>query len=110
MSGHFEANDLDDGKALHPKNRYVTLEEVDARYDEEEIESTVLVPEEFRHKHVEPYKVYMLDEIAPDCTQVSEGEMGKLVVVNNTMVEKLTLDGEGFLLVQENHIYGVIEE
>ena len=103
--------DDDERTPLYPKNRYVVLEEINEEgcgHDDEE--SSVLIPEEFLTKNIEPYKVYVLEETAPDCAQVSSDEIGRHVVVNNSMIEKIVLDGEEFVLLQENHIYGVLGE
>ena len=40
---------------------------------------------------------------------MSLDDIGKLVVVNDSMVETASLDQGDFLLVLENHIYGVLE-
>ncbi len=111
------AEEYDERTPLYPKNRYVVLEEIDEDVcgcgddhddHDDEAPSTVLVPEEFLQQNVERYKIYMLEETAPDCTQVSSEEVGARVLVDNTMVEKLVLDGEDFILLQENYIYGVL--
>jgi hypothetical protein len=87
-----------------PRNRYVLLTDVSVNTDEE---STILLPEDYTAKR-SPYGVYQLEQISTDCQKVSVEDLGKLVMVNDSMVETASLDQGSFLLVQENHVYGVI--
>jgi len=90
--------------AMKPCNRFVLLTAVEAA---EEETSTVLVPDSYKVK-TSAYGVYQLAQISGDCTIVSEKDLGKLILVNDAMVETASLDQGDFLLVQENHILGVM--
>ena len=54
------------------------------------------------------YGVYQLEQVSTDCTVVNEDDLGKLLLVNDSMVETASLEQGDFLLVQENHIFGVM--
>ena len=89
---------------MKPCNRFVLLAAVETV---EEETPTVLVPDSYKIK-TSVYGVYQLEQISGDCTVVSEEDLGKLILVNDTMVETASLDQGDFLLVQENHILGVM--
>ena len=73
----------------------------------EENAPTILLPEDYNVK-TNPFGVYKISQISTDCTKVTLGDIGKLVVVEDHMVSTASLDQGDFLLVQENHIYGVL--
>jgi|7_EtaG_2_1085326.scaffolds.fasta_scaffold19192_2 hypothetical protein len=91
---------------LKPKNRHLEL----SRWiEEEQTTSTVLVPEDYNPQS-NTYGVYYVEQVASDCTKVSEDDVGSLVVVNDSMVEQIeVLQGE-YLLVLENYVYGVLSD
>ena len=91
--------------SLDPRNRLLLLEE--APQTTEENAPTILLPEDYNVK-TNPFGVYKISQISTDCTKVTLGDNGKLVVVEDHMVSTASLDQGDFLLVQENHIYGVL--
>tara|TARA_B100000886_G_C20160650_1_gene381909 strand:- start:267 stop:551 length:285 start_codon:yes stop_codon:yes gene_type:complete len=91
--------------SLDPRNRFLLLEE--APQDTEENAPTILLPDDYNVK-TNPFGVYKISQVATDCTKVSLDDVGNLAVVNDTMVETASLDQGDFLLVQENHVYGVL--
>ena len=91
--------------SLEPRNRFLLLEE--APQQSEENTPTILLPEDYNVK-TNPFGVYKISQISTDCTKVTLGDIGKLVVVEDHMVSTASLDQGDFLLVQENHIYGVL--
>jgi co-chaperonin GroES (HSP10) len=93
--------------SLDPRNRYLLLTVVEEQ-PEEENKSRILLPDDYTQKK-SPYGVYLIEQIAEDCSKVTLGDIGKKVLVNDTMIETASLDQGDFLLVQENHIYGVLE-
>tara|TARA_R110000824_G_scaffold134691_5_gene297713 strand:+ start:650 stop:937 length:288 start_codon:yes stop_codon:yes gene_type:complete len=93
---------------LNPRNRYVLLTDAPGTYDEEDI-PTILLPEEYTTKN-NPYGVYTIKQFSADCVKMSLDDIDKLVVVDDSMVETASLDQGEFLLVLENHIYGVLSE
>ena len=92
---------------LNPRNRFILVTEVPTT--QEDVQATVLLPEGYAIK-TNPYGVYQIQQLSEDCTKVTVGDVGKLVIVNDTMVETASLDQGDFLLVLENHIYGVLDE
>ena len=90
---------------LDPRNRFLLLEE--ALQQQEEDSPTILLPDDYNVK-TNPYGVYKISQVAMDCVKVSLSDVGKLVVVNDSIVETASLDQGDFLLVQENHVYGVL--
>lgn len=89
-----------------PRNRYILLGDVPKAYDDDV--STILLPEEYTIKS-SPYGVYQIQQYSADCTKLSLDDIGKLVVVNDSMVETASLDQGEFLLVLENHVYGILD-
>ena len=90
-----------------PRNRFILVSEVETA-NEEQIRPAVLLPEGYSMKS-SPYGVYQIQQLSVDCTKVNADDVGKLVMVNDSMVETASLDQGDFLLVLENHIYGVLE-
>ena len=92
--------------AIKPCNRFVLVTAVADEFEKEE-KPTVLVPDAYKIKR-SPYGVYQLEQISNDCKVVTVDDLGKLLLVNDNMVETASLEQGEFLLVQENHIYGVM--
>ena len=90
-----------------PCNRHILLKKIEVLPEEKK--STVLVPESFKVTF-RPHDIYEVVSVAQDCEKVTSANINKQVVVNNNMIEKINIEGHEFLLVLENHIYGVIEE
>jgi hypothetical protein len=91
---------------LDPRNRYVLL--VDVPKKEEKETSNILLPEEYTIKS-SPYGIYQIQQCSADCTKLSIDDVGKLAVVNDLMVETVSSDRGEFLLVLEQHIYGILD-
>jgi len=92
---------------FNPRNRFILLKEVPKTHDSKK--PTILLPEEYTAK-LSPYGVYQIHEYSGDCTKLSVDDIGKLVLVNESMVETVSVDQGDFLLILENHIYGVLED
>ena len=90
---------------LDPRNRFLLLEE--APQQTEEDVPTILLPDDYNVK-TNQFGVYKISQISVDCTKVNLEDVGKLVVVEDHMVSTASLEQGDFLLVQENHIYGVL--
>jgi len=90
---------------LEPRNRFLLLEE--APQPTEQDSPTILLPEDYNVK-TNPFGVYKISEISSDCTKVSLADIGKLVNVEDHMVSTASLDHGDFLLIQENHVFGVL--
>lgn len=90
---------------LDPRNRFLLLEE--APQQTEEDTPTILLPDDYSAK-TNQFGVYKISQISIDCTKVSSADIGKLVIVEDHMVSTASLDQGDFLLVQENHVYGVL--
>ena len=93
---------------LNPRNRYILLAPAPLNDSEEEL-PTILLPEEYTVKN-NPYGVYKIEEYSADCTKLSLDDIGKLAVVNDSMIETASLDQGEYLLVLENHIYGILSD
>ena len=91
--------------SLDPRNRFLLLQEAPQQLEEDT--PTILLPDDYNVK-TNPFGVYKISQISTDCTKVTLGDIGKLVVVEDHMVSTASLDQGDFLLVQENHIYGVL--
>ncbi len=93
---------------LDPRNRFILVSEVEEA-EQNEVQPTVLLPEGYNVK-TSPYGVYKIQQLSTDCTKVSLDDVGKLVMVDDSMVETASLAQGDFLLVLENHVYGVLDE
>ena len=88
-----------------PLNRHVLLHPVEK--EKEENKSTILVPDDYVQVK-SPYETYSVLDMARDCEKVSNSDIGKHVVVNNSMVEEIKVNGETYYLLLENYVYGVV--
>ena len=91
--------------SLSPRNRYLLLEEAPTLTEQDA--PTILLPEDYNVK-TNPFGVYKISQISADCTKVNVDDIGKLVIVEDHMVSTASLEQGDFLLVQENHVYGVL--
>tara|TARA_R100000008_G_scaffold86307_1_gene78829 strand:- start:8269 stop:8550 length:282 start_codon:yes stop_codon:yes gene_type:complete len=90
---------------LNPLNRHLVLEEVEIEEEKEE-GSLVLVPEDYKLKKQSVHGVYKVVGRAQDCEKINEKIVGKNVVVEEGMVQKVSLGKEKYYLVLENYVYG----
>ena len=91
--------------SLDPRNRFLLLEEAPAPTEQDA--PTILLPEDYNVK-TNPYGVYKISQKSTDCTKITLDDIGKLVIVEDHMVSTASLEQGDFLLVQENHVYGVL--
>ena len=89
-----------------PRNRHVLLGDIPQDADRDK--PTILLPEEYTAK-TSPYGVYEIVQYSSDCTKLSVDDVGKLAVVNQSMIETVNVSQGEFLLILENHLYGVLE-
>ena len=92
--------------SFKPVNRHLVLREVAAPKEKEQ--SAILVPDDYNVK-VSPYGVYEVVATADDCTKVGDLNAKTKVLVNNAMVEEISVDDSNLLLILENHVYGVFK-
>tara|TARA_R110000824_G_scaffold234072_1_gene422549 strand:- start:1597 stop:1875 length:279 start_codon:yes stop_codon:yes gene_type:complete len=90
---------------FEPRNRFILLEEIKLV---EEDKSAILLPQEYKVK-TNPHGVYRISNYAKDCTKIAEDDLGKLVVVNDAMVEGINAEQGVFLIILENYVYGILD-
>lgn len=90
---------------FYPVNKYILVQPLEMKKDslEEENKSSVLIPEEFKNKTKERYGIY---KVLKTSTHMNLQVKDKVIVVDNSMVEIIEVDGEKYHLVQENHVVG----
>ena len=87
-----------------PLNRHLLIKR-------EENEETVndrsfVLPDDYE-KQKDPYEVVEVLSAAVDCKLYVN--VGDKIVVERSMVNKLTVDGKEYLLVLENYVYGAMK-
>lgn len=87
-----------------PAHRHVLVEK--SRVTEEAQDSLVLLPEDYQPKREDYTRVTVL-QTANNCT--IPATTGDELVVREGFIEELSLDGNTFYLVLENHVMGVIK-
>ena len=88
-----------------PYNRYLTLQPIE---EEEKKENTILVPDDYKVK-VSPYALYQVCDVAKDCKSFDDSAINKNVLVNNSMIEEIKVNGELYYLLLENYVYGLFD-
>jgi len=94
---------LDEKKMFEPLNRHLLIEKVDQEEPKED--SLVLVPDDYKLKS--QFGSYKVICCAPDCEKVDESYVSRNIVVEESMVQKISLKGETYYLVLENYVYGL---
>ena len=91
---------------LEPFNRHLSLKPVASREPEKK-ESAIIVPEDYvaRKKH----DLYEITSVAADCIHLTKDDVGRTIVVDNSMVEKIDINDDVFYLLLENYIYGALD-
>tara|TARA_R110000737_G_C14352189_1_gene445335 strand:- start:133 stop:432 length:300 start_codon:yes stop_codon:yes gene_type:complete len=96
---------------FYPRNRYLLIK----TKNKEQVEQTgVLLPEGFSLPK-DKYVVATVVESAPDCKRdplhnKEQYPVGKEVVVDNSMVETVSIGAKDFEIVLENYVVGLIRE
>ena len=90
---------------LEPRNRHILVIPNDEESATEEV-GMVLVPETYKPEQ-SPYVAALVLCVAPDVCQRVLG--GDTIIVERSMLNEVTFEGETFYLVLENYILGVIE-
>ena len=90
---------------FNPLNRHLLVEPAEEEPIEKE-ESLVLVPDDYSIKK-SPHGIYKVLKSAPDCEKINESYTGRQVVVEESMVQGITIRNRQYYLVLENYIYGV---
>jgi len=88
---------------FEPYNRHLLLEKVEEQVEEKQ--STILVPDDYKVK-TSPYGWYNVLSAADDC---SHDLKGRTILVNESMVEEISINKKKYYLVLENYIYGMRE-
>ena len=91
-----------------PLNRHLLVRQVEEESVQEE-ESLVLVPDGYTVKK-SPYGLYEILLAAPDCEKIGEAYINCHVVVDESMVQEVTIGDQRYYLVLENYIYGAMRE
>ena len=91
-------------KMFKPLNRHLMVEKVEI--EEPEKDSLVLVPDDYKLKSQSAHGLYKVIAIAQDCEKVNENLMFANIVVDESMVQKISLGKEKYYLVLENYVYG----
>ena len=92
---------------FEPRNRHILLNEIEN--SKEDDRPTILLPEEYKIK-TNLHGLYKIHQLAKDCTKVTDSDLGKLAIVDNSMIETINIDEGQFLLILENHIFGILKE
>ena len=90
-----------------PLNRYLLVKPI--VNEEEDVQPAVLLPEGYKTTAFQPHTVVRVLSIAPDCREDLRWIHGAKVVVDTSMLQEVSCEGEIFNVVLENYIMGVIE-
>ena len=88
-----------------PLNRHLLIEEITTEPTPKE-ESLVLVPDDYSIKK-SPYGTYKILKLAPDCEKLKKEYINCDIIVDESMVQEITIGDQEYYLVLENYVYGV---
>jgi hypothetical protein len=90
-----------------PLNRHLLIKQIEEEITEKE-ESLVLVPDDYSIKK-SPYGTYKVLNFAPDCEKFGEKYINCNIVVDESMVQEITIGDQRYYLVLENYVYGTFK-
>jgi len=91
---------------LKPMNRHLLIELVES--EEQETELGILLPENYKPTLDHHAAVRLLDS-ASDCNQIGDLVAGSVFIVNRTMIDEVSFNGEKYHVILENHIIGRLD-
>ena len=56
------------------------------------------------------HEVYYIESVSADCEKVKQGDIGRLAIVDASMVENVKISHGEYLIVQENYICGILSD
>tara|TARA_Y100000034_G_scaffold124573_1_gene172926 strand:- start:4383 stop:4655 length:273 start_codon:yes stop_codon:yes gene_type:complete len=86
-----------------PVNRHLLVEPI---AEVEKKDTGVLLPQEYTV--ASPFSSYKVLDIASDCSR--DILKNNVIVINNSMLEKVVIHGETFYLILENHVMGITSD
>ena len=92
---------------VKPANRNILIEI--PTEEENESESTFLLPENYKKKEVERYSTVMIRGIAEDCQRTHQYHIGTRCVVETSMINEIKIDSQTYNVVAENYIVLYVE-
>ena len=87
---------------FEPRNRHLLVEKIEK--EEEEKGTDILLPDGY--KQTEEYTLLRVLGTSPDCTLIAR--KGEKVVAPTHLVQDVNVGEQGFSIVLENHICGVV--
>ena len=87
-----------------PLNRHVLIEKVEEESLESEEKSLVLLPDDYEIKS--QFGLYKVVHHAQDCEKIDESYIDREIVVEQSMVQEVTVRNRQYYLILENYIYG----
>ena len=91
-----------------PRNRHILvdlIEESRVEGDTNESFTGVLLPEDYKPMKKE-FVTARVKEVSPDCS-VGVGK-GDKIVINNSMIQEVSIDQESVNIILENYVLGVV--
>jgi co-chaperonin GroES (HSP10) len=88
-----------DMMSLKPYNRHLLVQLIET---EEEDTSSILLPEDYSVKP--SHCTVLLQDSAEDCTL--EASPGDVLLVNATMLDKISVEGDTYYLILQNYVLG----
>jgi len=90
---------------FRPLSRHVLVDKVEEETPSEE-KSLVLLPDDYKLKS--QFGLYRILCCAEDCEKMNPSYIDQEVVVEESMVQEITIRNHRYYLVLENYIYGVL--
>ena len=95
-------------KTLQPVNRHLVI---DPAFSKKKTESGVYLPEEFVNqtdKHITAKVLNFSKDCSENLRELIDLSSTKEVVIDTSMIEKISLNGEEYYTILENYIVGVL--
>ena len=95
-------------KTLQPVNRHLVIDPV---FSERKTESGVYLPEEFvnqTEKHITAKVLNFSKDCSENLRELISDSPTKEVVIDTSMIEKISVNGEECYTILENYIVGVL--
>lgn len=89
---------------IEPRNRHLSLSPIAIEEKKEKVQ--FLLPEGYQEPK-SSHHLYKILAVAIDCERVNAYDVGKVALVNNSMVEEFNIGEKVQYLMLENYVYGV---
>ena len=93
---------------FQPLNRHILIEKIE-EIENEPQESLILTPDDYKLK-TSQFGLYQIVQTADDCEKITDYHINYNIVVEESMVQEITVNKQTYHIILENYVYGIYEQ